>query len=460
MAAQFTDEQVMLCLAGLSYQGFLDGAAGRFHTEVGRQTIAQGLQSLKPLGVGWELVWGPMSYRAPLSFLDDELMFVARQSGTTDRYAVVLRGTNPVSAFDWVFGDLWAARQMPWPYDKNSAAKISLSTALGLAILKNLRSAGPNPNAPTNLLDAVTRRVRAIGGRVAGIVDEVADLVVPKIAPLRQELTGVLGKFAQLRAASQANDADSHVAELAKLWESEATAQLLGLVDRAAALSNGKVDLAILALLENESRLRASLGEGIDLLTFLAAAVKAAGHKGVDVVVTGHSKGGGLASTVALWLEQTRGKGVPESEGWDPDLQANVHCYSFAGPTAGNAAFARLSNDKLGARCHRIANTRDVVPHAWALADLGKIPTLYDPDVPHLPALVPLAKIVGELTGKLDYTQLGNATEFEGSYEGAPPFFFPQFVHQHMDAYLQYEKLVDAGVTTRTLFDPLAALPR
>jgi hypothetical protein len=460
MAAQFTDEQVMFCLAGLSYQGFIDGAAGRFHTEVGRQTIVQGLRSLKPLDGGWDIVWGPTSYRAPLSLLDDELMFVVRKPGVTDRYAVVIRGTNPVSAFDWVFGDLWAARQVPWPYDNTGAAKVSLSAALGLAILKNLRSGVPRPSAPASLLQAVTTRLRDIGGQVAEIVDQLAGLVVPRIALLRRDLTDVLGEFARLRATYQAVDVNSHVTELARLWESEATANLLRIVDQAAALSNGRIDRAILGLFEDEARLRARLGEGIDLLTFLAAAVKAAGNRSVDVIVTGHSKGGGLASTVALWLEQTRGKGAHDPKGWDPDLQATVHCYSYAGPTAGNAAFATLSNEKIGAHCHRIANTRDVVPHAWARTDLEKIPSLYDPTVPRLPALGPLAKIITGVTVGLGYTQVGNlVTEFEGSYEGAPPFFFPQFVHQHMDAYIQY-LLPEAGITTRTFFDPLEALPR
>jgi hypothetical protein len=33
-------------------------------------------------------------------------------------------------------------------------------------------------------------------------------------------------------------------------------------------------------------------------------------------------------------------------------------------------------------------------------------------------------------------------------------------VHQHLEAYLQMLGLAEEGVTTSTLFDPLAALPR
>src|SRR5258706_458728 len=55
------------------------------------------------------------------------------------RYVVAIRGTNPVSAFDWLFGDFWACQVMQWPFTTEPAA-VSLSSALGLAVLQRLRS--------------------------------------------------------------------------------------------------------------------------------------------------------------------------------------------------------------------------------------------------------------------------------------------------------------------------------
>ena len=54
-----------------------------------------------------------------------------------------MRGTNPVDIFDWLFGDFLPHRQVPWhPVDNGAAAgaRVSLSTALGLKILLNMRA--------------------------------------------------------------------------------------------------------------------------------------------------------------------------------------------------------------------------------------------------------------------------------------------------------------------------------
>ena len=459
----FDDDQVMLCLAGLTYRGFSEGTVGRFHVDLGRRAIAQGLKTLPPLAGKWELVWGPASYRAPLSLLDDELMYVARSLEVRDRYVVAIRGTNPISGFDWVYGDLWTSRQVPWEYDETGESKISLSAALGLNILKGLRSGGPPNDSPASLLGAIEDWLNVVGRATGNLVDQIASRIMPSIASLRHDMSGVIGELVAHRAAQQADDANAHIAAVMALWTSPARAKLLDLIDKAAAKTDGRLDLAVLGLLESESRLRASLGGGIDLRGFLGAAVNAAGGNDVEVVVTGHSKGGGLASTVALWLAETQGGAVPEAERWDPDDRATIHCYSYAGPTAGNAAFAERSNERIGANCHRIMNKLDIVPHAWAVGDLGLIAKLYKADVvAPLPAMSDLSETIVSLTRSLDYTQVGNIVrELDGKLDPDQPLFFHQMVHQHMDAYLEELKLTaDAKITTATFFDPLATLPR
>jgi hypothetical protein len=454
---RFTDDRVMLCLAGLAYRGFNDAAAGRFHTDAVRRAVAAGLQTLAPVAGDWELVWGPAVYRAPGSLLDDEMMYVVRRVEGPPRYAVVVRGTNPVSAFDWVFGDLWTGRKIRWRY-ADGAAHVSLSTALGLAVLQSLRSDGPRRDgALWTLVDARLANASALAETLAGHVLRLAERVT---GPLRAVLAESLRTLAAERTAHVTPDAAAHVAALAALWKSRARALVLGLVDRVGELVGDRVDLALLALLEDEARLRAKLGVGADVLTFLGAAVEDAGGP-VDVVVTGHSKGGALASTLALCLAETQGETVAPAERWDPEGRATVHCWSYAGPTAGDEGFAARSNALIGPRCHRIVNALDVVPHAWALADLEKIPTLYAAPVARVPALADLVTIVGELTRKLGYTHVGNhVTRLEGTVEATHPLFFHQVVHQHMQAYLDLLDLTPAGVDTATLFDPLAALPR
>ncbi|MBS0262524.1 MAG: lipase family protein [Planctomycetes bacterium] len=70
----------------------------------------------------------------------------------------------------------------------------------------------------------------------------------------------------------------------------------------------------------------------------------------LPVVVTGHSKGGGVAFLGALRLQR---------EG-----SANVQAvYSFAGPRAGDEAYANDFNSVFKGRCWRFENTDDIVPH-------------------------------------------------------------------------------------------------
>jgi Lipase (class 3) len=55
-----------------------------------------------------------------------------------------------------------------------------------------------------------------------------------------------------------------------------------------------------------------------------------------NVCVTGHSLGGALTPTLALWL-------LENSSEWDISASSTVSCISFAGPTAGNQLFAKYS---------------------------------------------------------------------------------------------------------------------
>lgn len=150
------------------------------------------------------------------------------------------------------------------------------------------------------------------------------------------------------------------------------------------------------------------------LIEYLRAAVAAASGP-VTIHVTGHSLGGALAPTLALWLIDTqgtdaRGGGVP----WDPESKATVSCTAFAGPSAGNGDFATWSNQRMpGDQLLVVDNSLDVVPHAWNTTTLMEIPFLYLPKY-RLPLDVTAAVLaIAKLTQKLDYQKIGEGDQVQ-----------------------------------------------
>ncbi|NTY37520.1 lipase family protein [Burkholderia diffusa] len=111
---------------------------------------------------------------------------------------------------------------------------------------------------------------------------------------------------------------------------------------------------------------------GSSLLSFLQGL-----PENSTLTVTGHSLGGVLASTFALYLS--------EWSGYRHDYPfKDVFCQSFAAPTAGNIAFAIFSDMKLTGKLQRFWHPYDVVPMAWNLFSSKKIESIYAPML-HLP---------------------------------------------------------------------------
>lgn len=91
------------------------------------------------------------------------------------------------------------------------------------------------------------------------------------------------------------------------------------------------------------------------------------GKKEIDIYVTGHSLGGGMASVFSAWLQAT---GIP-------GVKTNVKMYSFAAPKPGNDVFtdnfdAGLTRSNMA---YRVINSLDSVPQlgfTWeTFADLN-----------------------------------------------------------------------------------------
>ncbi|WP_298519499.1 hypothetical protein [uncultured Kordia sp.] len=94
----------------------------------------------------------------------------------------------------------------------------------------------------------------------------------------------------------------------------------------------------------------------------------------IQVAVAGHSLGGALSPTLALYL-------VDKKEEWDPNNKASVGAFPTAGPTPGDEGFASYYEKQIAAnKIYYLSqhNALDVVPHAWEKGDLEKIPTIYD----------------------------------------------------------------------------------
>lgn len=129
---------------------------------------------------------------------------------------------------------------------------------------------------------------------------------------------------------------------------------------------------------------------GLGLMQYLKTQVLSTN---AEILVTGHSLGGCLASVVAPWLAYEL-KSVGST--------GTVRPYTYAAPTAGNAAFAQWESAHFAGV--RVYNTLDLVPMAWA--DLLLIPNLYPSLGPACPAwFVDVVKSVHSLVSRLQYAQ-------------------------------------------------------
>ncbi len=132
--------------------------------------------------------------------------------------------------------------------------------------------------------------------------------------------------------------------------------------------------------------------------------LRTAVEQGVEsIAVAGHSLGGALAPTLALWLEDER-------TDWDPTRKSALSVYALAGPTPGDADFAAYYDGRLGPTTQRFHNPYDVAPLAWNVATLRTAPNLYQPviEASLLTELAATAAI--DLVRDKDYLQIVNHT--------------------------------------------------
>lgn len=159
---EYSREQVMLTLAFVSYLGFAEVSSGIAGSERTYDKIRDALKTLPPIKDDWEIVWGPAHHKLPLAIFDENLMFVVKSTRDPSQYAVVIRGTNPVSITNWVLQDFSIVRRHRWPYGgpADPSPKISIGTARGLQSLQKLVPDTGLPGAGSTLYQFLASEVQ------------------------------------------------------------------------------------------------------------------------------------------------------------------------------------------------------------------------------------------------------------------------------------------------------------
>jgi hypothetical protein len=406
-----SDDKTMLVLAALTYRGFLKTSEAAIQRD-----LQPWLLKLPGLGFGtWDLVWGPASFRAVTSFVDDAMIFVVRQRDTSPggppRFAVAIRGTNPVSLFDWVFGDFWVRLPIPWSEARPSAASLSASTALGLAIAQHLAA-----EDPASAGSRLTRFAGDLAAAAQGMAHRVSAVSVERALkdPDSLDETQVADRVQRLVSAAD------------EALTSEFAGRLLNMFGN---LTQPLQQIELHVFHQLLERIASTQDAGETLLEFIKRSVP----DGAVVSVTGHSKGGALAVAAALWLDEV----------WGGAHGSQIECFSFAGPTAGNSAFVEHYNARLGARTRRIVNPRDLVPHAWVPSELERLRQFY-------PLLGPALTLLSSSVAHLQYVHVGGDVVHIQSERHAANFV-AEGIYHHLDAYLHAAGLDEKEWNARSI---------
>jgi hypothetical protein len=107
------------------------------------------------------------------------------------------------------------------------------------------------------------------------------------------------------------------------------------------------------------------------LMAFLAATFSGS-NAPAQLVVSGHSLGGALSPTLALYIDENQAT-------WNPAQTVVVSTVPTAGATPGNQAFSNYQNSVMGLRTLRFWNKLDPVPHGWQPDTVELVPFLYYP---------------------------------------------------------------------------------
>lgn len=163
----------------------------------------------------------------------------------------------------------------------------------------------------------------------------------------------------------------------------------------------------------------------------------------LSVTVTGHSLGGALSPVTALALLDSQGVPLDEPNGWDPESKSKISVTPSAGPTPGDEVWQEYYDSKLGLHTDRIWNSIDIVPHAWQICMLSKIPAIYTPTIPPPGDISTL--VCGAINKSCHFQEKNggkslvqirpNVPGLCGKVDPTKKNFLAQALHQHVEAY-------------------------
>jgi hypothetical protein len=122
------------------------------------------------------------------------------------------------------------------------------------------------------------------------------------------------------------------------------------------------------------------------------------------LAVAGHSLGGALAPTMALYLHDMQ----QTSANWNSSGNISaIQAWPTAGPTPGNGSWAAYyqhvvsseTGSSYGAPLSYTSkyNTLDVIPQAWQSSTLANVPTIYEPNISQPSGSNPAEAVTGVL---------------------------------------------------------------
>jgi hypothetical protein len=131
-------QQEMVTLSLLAYVGIWGKAA---HHETDLLTlINRFLATLEPVQ-NWQVAWGPAVKPSHFHISNEHVIFAVQDRRNPARYAVVIRGTNPLSLHN-ILGEVDSISQKAWPYAEPEGLEPKISTGVdtGLSELIELKA--------------------------------------------------------------------------------------------------------------------------------------------------------------------------------------------------------------------------------------------------------------------------------------------------------------------------------
>ncbi|NVB40695.1 MBL fold metallo-hydrolase [Pseudenhygromyxa sp. WMMC2535] len=185
-------------------------------------------------------------------------------------------------------------------------------------------------------------------------------------------------------------------------------------------------------------------GAGLTILQYLKR-IEDASPEPVHVIVTGHSLGGTLSSTLALLLQNAlEDEEVAKKIDLRLDKRSKVSCYPIAGFSAGNPDFAMYSDKRLE-NTDRIWNDLDAVPFMYSAQDLAQVPRLFEPEIDSMVMKVGVNSTIQKLSdANLVYEQIMRHQEaIPGSVSTTSSGFIAEMLWQHTEGYIEALDLED-----------------